>query len=280
MKVDIDWLQRQFPFLTDLGALSEGGQKVVFAAKHTDHGDVVLKLIHPSQGEQSVARERLAVDRVQSQRVPRILEFGELETTLGVCYWFLEQRIVGVCVRQLVANSQIACADVVRMGIHMLEALVKAEQVKIVHRDIKPENIIRDRSGCFWLLDFGISRHLTLAALTDVSSRWGKFTPGYAPPEQFRNLQSEIDIRSDLFALGVTLYECLTGRHPYWEGSTNELEVLRKVEMTVPPPVPLVFAPKQLSELIATCMQRRRDHRPRTAEDTLEWMLEISQTTQ
>ncbi|MFX8601132.1 serine/threonine protein kinase, partial [Acinetobacter baumannii] len=72
-----------------------------------------------------------------------------------------------------------------------------------------------DLNGDFWLLDFGIARHLAMSSLTADFRTFGKFTPGYAPIEQWRNLKSEIDSRSDMFALGVTIIEASTGVNPF-----------------------------------------------------------------
>src|SRR5690606_10231964 len=101
--------------------------------------------------------------------------------------------------------------DVVRLSLHTLETLAAAETANVVHRDVKPGNIISCTDGSFWLIDFGIARHLNLHSLTDSNQLWGKGTPGYAPPEQMRNAKPSIDGRSDLFALGVTIYEAASG---------------------------------------------------------------------
>ncbi|HWB01386.1 MAG TPA: serine/threonine-protein kinase [Verrucomicrobiales bacterium] len=276
MNVDPQWIARKFPGLNAIARLTTGGQKAVFAAEHPEHGAVVFKMIHPSQGEQSVQRERLAVERVQSPRVPRILDAGEIAADLGPCFWFLEQRIQGLTLGNILRrDGPFDTETTMLLGAQMLEAINAAEEVHIVHRDIKPDNIMLDDGGNFWLLDFGIARHLTLTAITDIESRWGKFTPGYAPPEQFRNLQSEIDSRADLFALGITLYECRTGTNPFWSGVSSPLEVLRRVEGMPLPRLGVNTVPDEFADFVAVLAQRRRDHRPRTAGMALQWINEI-----
>ena len=276
MNVTPEWLAQQFPELDQFSLLGRGGQKIVFAAKHSTEGDVVLKLIHPSQDLESVHREILAVSQVQSPRVPKILANGDVDTVLGKCIWIREQRVVGKTVRECVQAGPFTPDMTLRLGLHMLEALVKAEEVHIVHRDVKPENIICDQLGDFWLLDFGVARHLGLSSLTATASPFGKFTAGYAPPEQFRNQKTTIDARADLFALGVTLYECATGRNPFQAGTL--LETLRKAEKTQLPPLVLSIAGStELRDLVAAMTQKRRDHRPRTATEALGWMRSICQ---
>jgi serine/threonine-protein kinase len=141
---------------------------------------------------------------------------------------------------------------------------------------VKPETIIRDASGNFWLIDFGIARHLALASLTATGDIWGKATLGYAPTEQIRNLKPDIDARSDLFALGVTLYETVVGRNPFLQPPGTPLEVLRRVENERLAPLTLTFSGgADLWDLIAAMTQKRRDLRPRTAREAFTWMQDI-----
>lgn len=274
---DIAWLQQAFPDLQNLQLLGCGGQKQVLSAQHAVEGDVVLKLINPLQDPESVRREILAVARVQSPRVPRILDQGQLQTQFGTFVWLREERILGHSLRDIVSTGPLAPQEVVKLGVQMLEALAQAETVQIVHRDVKPENIMRDREGDYWLLDFGIARHLTLPSVTPTASPFGKFTLGYASPEQCRNMKPDIDSRADLFALGVTLYECATGANPFLvPPPANDLEKLRRVE-TIPlaPLVIGISGADLLRDWIQAATQKRRDLRPRTAQTALDWMREI-----
>jgi serine/threonine-protein kinase len=278
MALTATWLSTQFPELVALTPLSSGGQKLVFAASHQTEGEVVLKVIRPPVDLEEVAREILAVQRVNSGRVPRILAHGQLVSQLGNCFWFREPRVSGQTVRERLTHSALPPRLLLRLGLQMLEALVAAEDVHIVHRDVKPENIMCDAHEQFWLLDFGVARHLQLSSKTPTEARFGKYTPGYGPPEQFRNIKPEIDARSDLFALGVTLYECATGSNPFRDGAPNVLDILQRVETTPLPPLDLPFdADHQFSQLVAAMSQRRRDHRPRSAREALDWMREICQ---
>lgn len=277
MSISLQWLGPHFPELSNITRLNAGGQKEVFAADHVRDGAIVLKIIHPHQDVESIDRELLAVKQVQSSRVPTILESGQITTPLGQCYWFREQRIVGPTVRELVKNQRFSEVELIRLALHVLEALVCAESAKIVHRDVKPDNIIRDAANNYWLLDFGIARHLDLASLTASANHFGKFTLGYAPPEQFRNLKREIDSRSDLFGLGVTLFECYTKTHPFRDGASSELEIIKRVERNPLPPLQLSCKDSQnFSDLISCMTQKRRENRPFTAKDAHMWILDIA----
>jgi serine/threonine protein kinase len=147
MPIDIAWLQQTFPDLQNLQLLNRGGQKEVFSARHRSEGDVVLKLINPLQDPESVRREILAVAKVQSSRVPRILDQGQLQTQFGTVVWLREERVLGDSLRHILGTGPLAAPEVVGLGVQMLEALAQAETVQIVHRDVKPENIMRDSQG-------------------------------------------------------------------------------------------------------------------------------------
>lgn len=271
------WLASQFPDLSAITKYPDGGQKWVFGAAHPQDGNVVLKLIKPSTDVQRVQREVLAVKQVNSRRVPRIYEDGLLPgTTFGDLIWLREQRIEGENVRQVLARGPLARDELLRLGLHVLEALADVAQARIVHRDVKPENIIRCVDGSYWLLDFGIARHLDLSSLTATAALGGPLTLGYAPPEQMRNRKREIDGRADLFALAVTLVECMTGQHPYRHGARDVPEVVRRIE-SAPMPVPMIpwDLKRKTIDLITSMSQRRPDCRPPNAADALTWMKEI-----
>jgi serine/threonine-protein kinase len=271
------WLAQQFPDLQSIRPLSHGGQKEVFSAVHPQEGDVVLKLMHSSADIERTARELLAVSRVQSPRVPAILGRGTVPTPAGDCFWFREQRILGDTVRTRLASGPFNTPDLLRLALHVSEALVAAETVSIVHRDVKPENLILDVTGSCWLIDFGLARHLGLESLTATANVFGQVTWGYAPLEQCRNIKQEIDARADLFALGVTLYECATAVNPFRDGARDALEVLQRVERGNLPRLQLSLYPSasDFADLVAALTQRHRIHRPQSAREAHDWIRDI-----
>ena len=277
LTLDANWLSAQLPDLTDLHPLASGGFKSVFSASHVTHGEVVVKIIQSGQDLETIRRELLAVNRVDSDRVPDILDVSSLDVpNVGECVLFLEQRVSGSTVREMLADGVLSDEELLKLGIQTLEVLVKSEAVRIVHRDVKPENIMRDQNGEYWLLDFGIARHLTLDSQTGTGQPFGKCTIGYAPPEQMRNIKRDIDPRADLFALGVTLHECATGVNPFRHGAQNELEMIARVEHTVLPRLSLTIQScSDFADLIETMTQKRRHHRPSTITEAYTWMKDI-----
>ena len=275
-QVPSGWLAGQFPDLQNIQPLAQGGQKQVFSAVHPHDGDVVLKLMHATADQERTAREILAVTQVQSARVPKILDQGTVQAPSGKRFWFREQRIHGQTVRECLATEPFDTAALLRLALHVSEALVAAEAVNIVHRDVKPENIIRDPTGNFWLIDFGLSRHLGLESLTATADVFGHVTWGYAPLEQCRNIKEQIDARADLFALGVTLHECATGTNPFRVDARDVLEVLQRVENGTLSRLQLLFpSASDFTDLVAALTQRRRIHRPKNAKEAHDWIKDI-----
>src|SRR4029077_10336090 len=135
MALDVNWLRTKFPLLQTLTPIGSGGQKWVFSAEHPSDGSVVLKLIQPRMSIDLVTREMTAVQQVASSRVPEILESGEIDTPLGKCFWFRERRIDGSPVSELLRLGPLSTPRLLRLGLHVLQALAKSECQQIVHRD-------------------------------------------------------------------------------------------------------------------------------------------------
>jgi serine/threonine-protein kinase len=277
----VDWLRVNFPDLSNIAPIGVGGQKFVYSCSHPSDGEVVLKIIHPNTDQVTVDREVYAVEQVQSSRVPKIYETGHVMTPVGNCFWIREQRVEGTSLRTRLHNSPLTPQETLRFATQMLETLADAERVQIVHRDVKPENVMVDGSGDFWLLDFGIARHLTMRSLTANAMVFGKFTLGYAPSEQMRNLKGQIDNRADLFALGVTVVECATGQHPFRHGAANDMEILQRTENVQLPRLLLGLKDANgFADLVEVMTKKRRDHRCLSVQDALDWARQINAAEQ
>ena len=255
--------------------VGRGGQKVVYRAKHVVHGDVVLKIILPDGDLARIEREIAVVEKIASARVPAVYEWAKEDGPDGnSVFWILEDRVDGTDLREVLAGRALAVDEAKKLVVQILEALADAEAERIVHRDVKPDNIMLDDNGDFWLLDFGIARQLDATSLTATAAAWGIGTPGYAPAEQFLNKKDEIDARTDLFALAVTVVESLTQVHPYRNGAKDIGEIL-KLMQTQSVSVPSSVKPSGFHDLITAMGQHRRDCRPSTAAEALAWMEEV-----
>lgn len=257
-----------FDQLSSISPLQTGGQKEVFTADHPQYGQVVYKKISPSNDSlERTKREVRAASLISSPFVPKILEHNCDEDSPAFL-WLLEEYVPGQSLRRVLETGRtFSISEIVRFLETMLQITIESEQKNIVHRDIKPDNIILDPQGNFWLLDFGIARHLDLESITETNRPYGVFTVGYASSEQFRNMKKDIDIRSDLFSIGVVAYEMIKGENFYITGSDNDiLKVLRKLENSSLPPLRIPGDTQyQLSTFIKLLGDHRRTRRPKTA---------------
>jgi eukaryotic-like serine/threonine-protein kinase len=210
--------------------LGEGGMGAVYLAEHVlMHKRVAVKVLHTEMTRmpEVVARferEAMAAAHIEHPNVAAATDFGKLED--GSFFLVLEY-IEGINLRDLVANGPLGLARALHIADQIVLALVRAHSLGIVHRDLKPENVMlveRDGDRDFVkVLDFGIAKvpvgglgagdgsPASGQVLTQLGMVYG--TPDYMAPEQA--LGQEIDARADLYALGVILYEMLTGRRPF-----------------------------------------------------------------
>lgn len=276
MAIDPAWLKAQFPELQNIHPLDAGGQKSVLTVEHPTDGQNVLKLFHPGADVKRAIREVEAVAAIHSPRVPRILAAGTANAPTGDVIWFREEHVNGNTLRQELQAGPMSDAAILRVGLHTLEALNEAEKCRIVHRDIKPENIMVNAAGSAFVLDFGLARHLDKVSLTPTAALGGLGTFGYAPPEQFRNLKPDQDSRTDLFAVGVTLFECVEGRNPFLEGARDPGEVLHRVETTLLPTISREIAgTREFSDLVLSMTRPKLSHRPATIAEAFAWIKDI-----
>lgn len=198
------------------GTIGRGGMGSVFAAQHLHlDREVAIKLLAPEgvAGQGFADRFRREARTMASLAHPNIVaihDFGED----GELYWLVMERVDGVNLRELMTEGLTSeqATDIVRQ---VCDALHYAHQQGVVHRDVKPENILVDRTGRVKLGDFGLAKllHQGSVATRLTGSRHVMGTPLYMAPEQV-NTPLEVDHRADIYALGVVLYELLTGSLP------------------------------------------------------------------
>lgn len=276
MSFDIVWLQQQFQDVSGLSRIGQGGQKWVFGGTHSVEGPVVIKLFHPMTDPERALREVKAAQSVMSKRVPKVHGSGDLQSHIGTIIWVREQLIRGEDLRSRLRRGPLSAPELLRLALHALEALSAAERERIVHRDVKPDNILLAYDDSFWLLDFGLARHLNLESITATAAQIGVGTPGYIPIEQFRNQKKDIDSRSDLFSLGVTLYECAMGVNPFRLGARDALEMQRRIETQLLPPIyKAIDSRHDFQNLVLALTRIYREQRVPTAKDAYDWIQEI-----
>lgn len=275
-------IQTGIPALSNVCPIEKGGQKLVYKATHSSYGDVVVKLIIDPSDNARTQREIEIASKCSPPNVPTLFEWGPITCNSTQTLYLLEQFIEGNTLRELlVANPsgglpQNQCLKLLHS---LLVTAVELEKLDLVHRDIKPENIIIDTSGEVWLLDFGIARDLNQASITATAAQYGPHTAGYAAPEQFRNLKKEIDIKADLFAIGVVVYEAFTGVNPFVSGAHSPYDVLYRTETLMQTPLLIIGdSQKQLSGFIDILMSKYPSRRPASAQLALDWYLALLPT--
>ncbi len=268
-------VEANIPKTSAVTLLDRGGQRTVFYGVHEDHGKVVIKVLPESDSDERLRLER-EVEVATVCEIPntaRLYGSGAFERVDGCAVYIVEEFIEGVTLRnELKAKQRLCTPTVLKLVRVLLEAAVAMEEQKIVHRDIKPENIMVCPDASFRLLDFGIARHLAKTSITPTEAQFGPHTPGYAAPEQFRNLKKKIDIRADLFAIGVVAYECLLGVHPFADGARDQLDILRRTEKMTTPALEIPEDPEnQLGGFFAVLMDEYPSRRPPSAAQAKQW---------
>ncbi len=247
--------------------LGRGGMGMVVAATHLVLGhEVAIKLLlTDTEGDPEAAarflREAKVTARLRSVHVAKTLDMGQLED--GRPFLVMELLVGCDLGAALAGRSRPPVAEVVQWILQACEGVGEAHAAGIVHRDLKPANLFlaRDPGGkeIVKVLDFGISKVAAEGALTSTDAAFG--SPMYMSPEQLRSSKG-VDERSDIWSLGVILYEALAGRPPF-EGETV-FALAQSVMFDAPTPLAAVRpdVPPGLSDVVMACLQKRVEDRP------------------
>jgi formylglycine-generating enzyme required for sulfatase activity/predicted Ser/Thr protein kinase len=213
--------------------LGSGGMGVVYRAEDTLlKRPVALKLLDvdddgPTDGLRArLLREAQFAARVEHDRIARVYDVGEHKGSAFVAMEFVR----GETLRQCMVNRSMGLADVLALGKQIAEGLAALHDAGVLHRDLKPENVMITEAGAVKLLDFGLARGLEGAPRSEAAEAGGapapltnlSGTPGYMAPEQYAG--APLDARVDIFALGVVLYELVTGERPFRAGTATEAQ--------------------------------------------------------
>jgi eukaryotic-like serine/threonine-protein kinase len=216
-------------------AIGSGGMARVYSARHRNGRRVAIKILRPELSIEPrllprFLREGNVANRVDHPGVVAALDDGTTED--GAPYLVLELLEGETLGARLARGGPLSEAVVLALADSLLDVLAAAHAQGIVHRDLKPENVFMTEDGVLKLLDFGIARQdQPTANATESGMSMG--TPAFMPPEQARGRWELVDARSDLWAVGATMYALLTGVPPRAAGTSNELLLLA---MTKPVP--------------------------------------------
>jgi serine/threonine-protein kinase len=219
-------------------------------------------------------REVEAVTRLQSAYVPTVYDHGLRDVGGRDRLYIVEEFIAGRSYRDVLQAGEADMEMVLRLGKALLSACADFEAADLVHRDIKPENIMIGDDGKVWVIDFGIVRLLDEESLTATGANFGPCTLGYGAPEQLKNVKPQINVRADLFSVGIVLYESISGGHPYRRPGLHQLDVVREMQRKDPPMLS-GGVDDDLARFIAAMTSRFPSRRPQTSAKAIGWFQPI-----
>ncbi len=240
--------------------LGAGGMSVVYRAQHRLTGqEVAIKILPPELAVHDDLKARF----VEEARVlalldhPNIVGLNNLTET-GGRFCIVMTYVPGTTFEHMIhKDGRVIPSEVKRVGIEVLRALEYAHQRSVIHRDIKPSNVLIRPDGVVKVTDFGIAKILGQTRLTSTGQTMG--TVRYMSPEQVRG--RALDARSDLYSLGITLYEALAGRTPF--DSENQFEIMQQqINKPVPPFANFgVAVPPPLERVLRRVLQKNPNDR-------------------
>jgi serine/threonine-protein kinase len=247
--------------------IGSGGIGVVYAAEHVTLGhEVAVKVLRGAAARDGgeiarLRREAYIQVHVEHPNVVRVLDLDQMPD--GSIYVVMERLIGRSLADKLARDGLVAPGQAVTIFTQVCRALDAAHKKDVVHRDLKPGNIFLCEDKLAKVLDFGMSKLASAESLTQAGYTLG--TPEYMAPEQC--IGAQVEPRTDLYALGVMIYEALTGELPIIAASRRELLDLHQRQIPTPmrqrrPDLPI---PEELDAAVMRCLKKRINERPRSA---------------
>jgi len=254
---------RRYQIIEELG---RGGMGRVYKAMDTEINEkVALKLITPE-----IAKDKKTIERFRNE-----LKFARKIRHKNVCqmydlskeeesYYITMEYVRGDDLKGMIRRmGGFSAAQAITIAKQVCNGLTEAHKVGVVHRDLKPQNIMIDQDGNARIMDFGIARSLKGKGITGAGVMIG--TPDYMSPEQVEG--KETDQRSDIYSLGVILFEMVTGQTPFQGDTPFTIGVKHKSEIPQDPKELNNQISAELSQVILRCLEKDKEKRFQNAED-------------
>ncbi|WP_372370900.1 protein kinase [Candidatus Uabimicrobium sp. HlEnr_7] len=261
-----------------ISTIGKGSMGVVFHAKDPDGREVALKLISNNESEyEDTSVSRLRFNResryameLQHPNIVKTFDTGEVDNTLYLACELVE----GGSLEDVLEKETFSELNCLKIGRQILRALSKINEFDLVHRDIKPGNILIHRDGTVKLSDLGLVRSTSSdrTMLTQQDNVVG--TPYYLAPEQIYSPE-EVDIRCDLYAVGVMMYECLAGHLPF--DGEGLVEILKQHLYAPVPEITNVDVRKEVFDFLCDLMAKKPKKRPSSPNKALAKIEKIMQ---
>lgn len=213
------------------------------------------------------------------ENIPHILEYGLAKDDVineDVLY-IAEEYIEGISMRDwLIKGNKFDLRFAFNVAQTLLKIEILLEQEKIIHRDINPNNIMFGTNEIIYLIDFGLAKNLCGTSLTMTNAINGPFTPGYAPNEQFANMKLLQDVRTDLFQIGVTVYEGCKGKNPFIGVDEDINQIMHRTVTLLAAPLFFEGDTKGMfGQFINMLMAKNQTQRPDSAVDAMRYLKAI-----
>ena len=263
----------QYCIVEKLGA---GGMGVVYRAEDTKLGrHVALKFLNPhlvadEQSRQRFLREARSAASLNHPNICTVFDAGEADGKL----FMVMELCQGSRLKDLIAAGPLDIGPAISIVLQVSDALSEAHKQQIVHRDVKSSNIMVDARNRAKLLDFGLA---TLSGLEDATQTLGLMgTPAYMAPERFES--NLADNRTDIWALGVVLYETITGQSPF---AGPQARLVHAILNEYPPPISSLRTgvPPELDEIIDRALAKLPEERYQAIEDLMADLMAIQRET-
>jgi serine/threonine protein kinase/tetratricopeptide (TPR) repeat protein len=246
--------------------LGKGGMGKVYKVQDTKIKEkIALKLIKPEIAKDKKTIERFSNElkfarKIRHKNICQMFDLGEEEGTHFITMEFVEGQDLKKLIRQ---TGQLAIGTTINIAKQVCDGLAEADTSGVVHRDLKPSNIMIDTDGNARIMDFGIARSIEGKGLTGAGVMIG--TPEYMSPEQVEG--KEVDHRSDVYSLGVILYEMVTGQVPFEGDTPFTIGVKHKSETPKNPKELNPNLSDDLSSVILRCLEKDKAERYQSAEE-------------
>ncbi|HLN32025.1 MAG TPA: serine/threonine-protein kinase [Gemmataceae bacterium] len=242
--------------------IGSGAMGTVYRARYRKTGQLVaIKVISPGGGDSELAQARFEreAEVLKQLNHPNIVRFYIASQFQGVPYYAMEYIQGEPLDRALQRRDRLTWEETVEWGKQICAALQHAHDQGIVHRDLKPSNLMVTPDGNLKLTDFGIAKDLDVTQLTAANATVG--TAAYMSPEQCRG-EKNLSHKSDLYSLGVVLYELLTGRKPFKAETTIDM-FLQHVQGSFERPARIAMEiPVWLDTIVCQLLEKKPEHRP------------------
>jgi serine/threonine protein kinase/Tfp pilus assembly protein PilF len=251
--------------------IGEGGMGAVYKARDLNLGrTVALKflIVSGSADKDAVTRFLREARTLSALDHPNICTIYGIETAEDGSLFIAMAYYEGETLKEKIVRGPVRAAEAVDVAAQTSAGLAKAHSINIVHRDIKPANLMITADGLVKILDFGIAKFADGPGVTRKGSAIG--TASYMSPEQVEG--GEVDARSDIWSLGVVLYEALAGRSPF-TGPTG-LATLTNILKNPPPPLGIAGVPPSLEEVILRALSKNPGSRQQSA---IEFRAELAE---